>query len=63
MTSYRLYRLDDIGHIVWAQDFSCASDSDALTEARYGLRASEKAEVWTGTRRVAQLVGDLSQTR
>jgi hypothetical protein len=42
--------LDHADHIVWAHDVACNTDEDALADARLGLSASAKAEVWTGTR-------------
>ena len=57
MNSYRVYSLDNAGHIGWGHEVVCGTDEDALMKAKFGLRACEKAEVWTGDRCVGRVAG------
>jgi hypothetical protein len=63
VTDYRIYHLDSAGRIVWGRDFSCVTDDDALAEAKFGLRPSEKAEVWAGTRCVGLVLVPVKQSQ
>ena len=55
MSLYRIYWLAADGHIRDAVNLDCASDQDALAEARKRISDYPAMEVWQGPRRVAQL--------
>jgi hypothetical protein len=52
---YRIYGLNANDRIVTADNFHCASDQEALAEAKAFLEHYPAVEVWAGTRRVALL--------
>jgi hypothetical protein len=54
MSSYRLYFVNDQGHIARAQAFEAASDEAALAFAEE-IAFGERAELWDRGRMVAQL--------
>lgn len=54
MQHYRIYSMDRVGHIAFAQDMECADDRDALRQGKehaepYGV------EVWRGSRLVGRI--------
>ena len=54
MPIYRLYVISD-GHIVSGDNFECATDEYALSEAQGMLGKYLRAEVWTGTRMIGAM--------
>ena len=55
MTDYKLYTLDGTDRIDRSADIECASDADALAEARRMLKPTQRAEVWQRERFVAKV--------
>ncbi|HYD11462.1 MAG TPA: hypothetical protein VEC11_01300 [Allosphingosinicella sp.] len=51
MADYRLYLLNDDGHIFWARDIDADSDEAALEMARAEGHQHD-VEVWQGRRKV-----------
>ena len=60
MSYYRLYYLNQHGHIRQAVDWECDGDGSALTMAEQ--RADGRAmELWSGDRRVAEFAARAAQ--
>lgn len=58
MSEYRMFCLDCLGHIHYAEPLDAASDEDAIKLAHdFNLKAA-KCEIWTGDRLVATLDAD-----
>jgi hypothetical protein len=55
MSAYRLYCLDDSGHISVAEWIEAVDDEDAARKAREIDCNALKCEVWQGERLVAKL--------
>ena len=53
MVGYRLYFMDNDGHIQQAAEFECADDAEALVWAA-DQRDERYMELWSGQRRVAE---------
>ena len=54
ITEYKLYSLDETGHIVSAKDLLAHDDLAALREAETACQKNA-VEVWQGARRVARV--------
>jgi hypothetical protein len=54
MPEYRLFQLDDAGHILGQSRITHQTDHDAISEARKALDGTT-TEIWEGSRRVASL--------
>jgi hypothetical protein len=64
MPKYRLYCLDDCGHIGFADWLEADNDLDAIAEARRLKVNGQKCEVWLSTELIAKLnEGDLAEHR
>ncbi len=61
MKMYRVYFLDDEGHVYGADIADCASDGEAARRgtALMARRHSAGVEIWEGARRVAYAQGRL----
>ncbi len=57
MRPYRIFMLDDAGHIAGALEAEYNSDDEALAEAALGLEQGVFAEVWQLTRCVGKVGG------
>jgi hypothetical protein len=57
VASYRIYILDSDDHIVWGFNVACATDEDALKQARLNLLGAQKVEVWNERRCLGQISG------
>jgi hypothetical protein len=55
MDDYRLYLLDQSGHIVRARYVSASDEKDAIQRASQTAE-SERWELWTGTRMIARVI-------
>ncbi len=55
MAEYRLYCLDGLGGIDFAEVIQASTDEEAIAKARELKRAVLKCEVWQGQRLVAAL--------
>jgi len=56
MAEYRVYVLDERGHITSpAHIIKCKDDDEATRRARQYLDGKPAAEVWNGSRRVARI--------
>lgn len=51
---YRLYRFDAAGHVLDYQALYCATDAEAIEQARK-LATSERKELWSGSRLLAMV--------
>jgi hypothetical protein len=58
MQQYRLYCLDGVGTIGFAEWIEATDDGDAIRQAQEVKRGALKCEVWRGKRLVATLDGD-----
>ncbi len=56
---YRLFVLDSAGRIASAEDWSCASDVEAVERASRHVHAFG-AELWQGDRRLSVFAGPMS---
>ena len=64
MPKYRLYCLDDGGHIGFADWLEADNDLDAIAKARRLKVNGQKCEVWLSTELIAKLnEGDLAEHR
>ena len=54
MKTYRVYLLDEAGHIRRAREMDCANDGEAIARARL-LAAQQGVEVWERARLVSSL--------
>jgi hypothetical protein len=57
MRPYRIFTLDDAGHIAGALEAEYDSDDEALAEAALSLEQGVFAEVWQLTRWVGKVGG------
>jgi hypothetical protein len=57
MPYYRIYELDDVGHIIDGAGVDCAGDAIAIALASTQYSRNMKFEVWQGTRLVAAFPG------
>ena len=55
MADYRIYCLDRIGHIGFADWIKAASDLEAVERARTLKPDADRCEIWLGNRLVAKL--------
>ena len=57
MDHYRIYLIDNEGHIASGSGATCDTDQDACAQAQQMLDSSDEnwAEVWTGTRCVSRI--------
>jgi hypothetical protein len=55
MKNYKIYSLDEVGHIALAQNMECADDLDALDWAENAAGHGPGMEVWQGSRLVARV--------
>ena len=62
MDNYRLYLLDDTGHIVRAHPIPASDDEVARKQASQ-MAANESWELWFGTRIVDRFIGRGFQKR
>ena len=53
MAIYRLYLVGDGGHFRGWEKFECASDADAIAEARTKMGGYPRAELWHWGRPIA----------
>jgi hypothetical protein len=51
---FRIYQIDDRGHICGADNVQCADDGEAIAAAR-AAAGRKGVEVWQGARQVAVL--------
>lgn len=65
MAYYRIYHLDETGHIAKATERECASDEEACLAASGVLAAGQSGDVWQLGRFVRRVVGvrDCGQAR
>jgi hypothetical protein len=56
MLDYRLYFLDDAGHIQGVVEFDCADDEDAVTQAE-GYADGRAMELWRRDRWIRRFSG------
>ena len=55
MTIYRMYSLNEHGHIGYAEEIAAASDGEAIARVRQNWPNALKCEIWEGRRLVAIL--------
>ena len=55
MVDYRIYFLDDVGHIALADWFAAASDEEAIEIVRNHAHNHHRCEIWQERRLVATL--------
>ena len=60
MSHYRIYIMDQSGHIRAASDHECETDDEALNAGEALVADGGEAEVWQATRRVG-IVGEKSK--
>ena len=60
--NYRFVLLDSVGEAASGEDWSCASDTEAIERASQQA-LSFGAELWRGDRRISILAGPLSAGR
>lgn len=56
MADYRIYLIDEAGHVQRAMDLQAESDAEAMAAAR-DRAAGQRHEVWSGTRLVGEAAG------
>jgi hypothetical protein len=57
MATYRVYYLDESGHIDVGRSIECETDSDAMEAARDLLEGFAGIEVWRGERPIGRIKG------
>ncbi len=55
MREYRIFLLNEGGHIVRRIDIECRDDAAALVRARWEVPPEHRAEVWQGSRMVGPM--------
>ncbi len=56
MTGYRIFPLDQAGHVAGRKDIDVANEAEAFVYARQALRpATPDIEVWVGTRCIGRV--------
>jgi hypothetical protein len=62
VSEYRVFVLDSKGKVTAGLALFCADDATAMIEGKAMLTATQRAEVWQGSRMVGVVEGPMSHT-